>query len=216
MRLLQEAGYPKGVCNLVMGPGGVVGNEIAVNMDIDKVAFTGGTDTGRSIMRAAAGNIKSISLELGGKSPNIVFADADFDIAVDYALFGIFANQGEVCSAGSRLILEDTIYDRFLEVLAQRAKKIRVGNGIDEKTEMGPLVSREHMEKVLGYIEIGKKEGARLLCGGSRITAGGLDRGLLCGADNFCRHDARHAHRPGGDLRGRCWPYRSSMAKKRR
>ncbi|SHH98230.1 betaine-aldehyde dehydrogenase [Sporobacter termitidis DSM 10068] len=177
--LLEEAGFPKGVANLVLGPGGAVGSEIAANMDIDKVAFTGGTETGRSIMRAAAGNIKSISLELGGKSPNIVFADADFDIAVDYALFGIFCNQGEVCSAGSRLILEDTIYDKFLAALAGRAKKIRVGNGLNEKTEMGPLVSREHMEKVLGYIELGKKEGARLLCGGNRIVTGGLDKGFF-------------------------------------
>jgi betaine-aldehyde dehydrogenase len=176
--ILEEAGFPKGVANLVMGPGAVVGNEIASNMDVDKVAFTGGTETGRSIMRAAAGNIKGISLELGGKSPNIVFADADFDIAIDYALFGIFANQGEVCSAGSRLILEDTIYDKFLTVLTERAKKIRVGNGLDETTEMGPLVSGEHMHKVLEYIEIGKKEGARLLCGGNRITAGALGKGF--------------------------------------
>lgn len=175
--ILEEVGYPKGVVNLVMGPGSTVGNEIALNMDVDKVAFTGGTETGRSIMRAAAGNIKSISLELGGKSPNIVFGDADFDIAIDYALFAIFCNQGEVCSAGSRLILEDTIYDRFLAVLTERAKKIRIGNGLDEKTEMGPLVSEEHMKKVLEYIEIGKKEGATLLCGGNRITTGALGKG---------------------------------------
>lgn len=177
-QVLEEAGFPKGVCNLVLGPGCAVGNEIASNMDIDKVAFTGGTDTGRSIMRAAAANIKSISLELGGKSPNIVFADADFDVAVDYALFAIFANQGEVCSAGSRLILEDAIYDKFLETLSERAKKIRVGNGLAETTEMGPLVSREHMEKVLHYIELGKKEGARLLCGGTRLVENGMDQGF--------------------------------------
>ena len=191
--LLEEAGFPKGVANLVMGPGSKVGDEIASNMDIDKVAFTGGTSTGRSIMTAAAGNIKNISLELGGKSPNVVFADADFDTAIDYALFAIFCNQGQVCSAGSRLILEDTIYDHFLEVLAERAKKIRVGNGLDEKAEMGPLVSSEQMKKVLGYIDIGINEGARLLCGGSRITEGELERGYYVQPTIFadCTPDMR-------------------------
>jgi betaine-aldehyde dehydrogenase len=177
--IIEEVGIPKGVANMVMGPGPTVGNELAESHLVDKISFTGGTVTGRSIMKAAAGNIKKISLELGGKSPNIVFADADFDTAVDYALFGIFANQGQVCSAGSRLLLEESIHDRFLERLVERAQKIRIGAGDDPATEMGPLVSQAHMEKVLNYIEIGKAEGARLLCGGKRITANGLDKGYF-------------------------------------
>ena len=177
--VIESVGIPKGVSNLVMGAGAVVGHEIAANMDIDKVAFTGGTKTGRSIMQAATGNIKNISLELGGKSPNIVFADADFETAVDYALFGIFCNQGQVCSAGSRLILEDKIYAHFIEKLVERAKKIKVGSGLDPETEMGPLVSKIQMDKVLNYIEIGKKEGAKLVCGGNKINTEELKDGFF-------------------------------------
>lgn len=177
--VIESVGIPKGVANLVMGAGAVVGHEIAANMDIDKVAFTGGTKTGRSIMQAATGNIKNISLELGGKSPNIVFADADFETAVDYALFGIFCNQGQVCSAGSRLILEDKIYDKFIARLVERAKKIKVGSGVDPETEMGPLVSKIQMDKVLNYIEIGKKEGAKLVCGGNKINTEELKDGFF-------------------------------------
>ena len=167
--LIEEVGLPKGVINLVLGAGAVVGHEIAANMDIDKVAFTGGTKTGKSIMQAATGNIKNISLELGGKSPNIVFADADFEAAVDYALYAIFCNQGQVCSAGSRLILQDKIYDKFVKSLVEKAKKIIVGPGDKDGVQMGPLVSKVQMDKVLDYIEIGKSEGAKLLCGGHRI-----------------------------------------------
>ncbi|MNO57181.1 Betaine aldehyde dehydrogenase [compost metagenome] len=177
--VIESVGIPKGVANLVMGAGAIVGHEIAANMDIDKVAFTGGTKTGRSIMQAATGNIKNISLELGGKSPNIVFADADFETAVDYALFGIFCNQGQVCSAGSRLILEDKIYAHFIEKLVERAKKIKVGFGVDPETEMGPLVSKIQMDKVLNYIEIGKKEGAKLVCGGNKINTEELKDGFF-------------------------------------
>lgn len=177
--IIEEVGISKGVANMVMGPGPTVGHELAASHLVDKISFTGGTATGRSIMTAAAGNIKKISLELGGKSPNIVFADADFDTAVDYALFGIFANQGQVCSAGSRLLLEESIHDRFVERLVERAKQIRVGAGDDPETEMGPLVSQAHMEKVLRYIELGKAEGARLVCGGNRLAANGLDKGYF-------------------------------------
>jgi betaine-aldehyde dehydrogenase len=147
-------------------------------MDVDKIAFTGGTDTGRLIMKAAAGNIKKISLELGGKSPCIVFEDADIETAVDWALFAIFANQGEVCSAGSRLLLQESIYDKFLERLVTRAKQIIVGPGDNPKSEMGPLISREQLQRVLSYIAIGKAEGARLVCGGSRL-GGSLADGFL-------------------------------------
>ncbi len=177
--ILEQVGFPPGVVNLVLGAGASVGQEIAASHAVDKVAFTGGTKTGRSIMAAAVGNLKKISLELGGKSPNIVFADADFETAVDYALFGIFCNQGQVCSAGSRLLVEESIYDQFIARLAERAGKIRVGPGLDEGNEMGPLVSAAHLEKVLDYIQIGIAEGARLLCGGRRITENGLETGYF-------------------------------------
>ncbi|HZT13417.1 MAG TPA: aldehyde dehydrogenase family protein [Candidatus Baltobacteraceae bacterium] len=171
--LFEELEFPAGVVNVVTGAGATAGAAIAESHLVDKVAFTGGTVTGRSIMRAATGNLKKISLELGGKSPNVVFADADFDTAVDYALFGIYANAGQVCSAGSRLILQEPIYDRFMERLVERAKKIRVGDGFDPRTEMGPLISRAHTEKVQQYIAIGREEGARMECGGNRIGESG-------------------------------------------
>lgn len=177
--IIDEIGFPKGVINLVLGDGPNVGDELARNRDVEKIAFTGGTATGRSIMKAATTNIKKISLELGGKSPNIVFADADFETAVDYALFAIFCNQGQVCSAGSRLVLQESIYDKFIERLVERAKQIKVGSGVDDSTEMGPLISENHMNKVLSYIEIGKNEGATLACGGHRITEGELGNGYF-------------------------------------
>ncbi len=166
---VEELEFPRGVVNIVLGAGPVVGAELAESDLVDKIAFTGGTVTGRSIMHAATGNLKKISLELGGKSPNIVFADADFDTAVDYALFGIYANAGQVCSAGSRLVLQESVAEPFLARLVERANKIRVGNGFDPQTEMGPLISRAHMEKVEKYLQIGVEEGARLLCGGTRL-----------------------------------------------
>jgi len=167
--LIEKLGFPPGVANLVLGAGETVGASLSEHYDVDKIAFTGGTDTGRLIMKAAAGNIKKISLELGGKSPCIVFDDADIETAVDWALFAIFANQGEVCSAGSRLLLQESIYDKFLERLVTRAKQIIVGPGDNPKSEMGPLISREQLQRVLSYIAIGKAEGARLVCGGSRL-----------------------------------------------
>lgn len=177
--IIEEVGIPAGVINMVMGAGKTVGNEIAESFDVDKVSFTGGTATGRHIMKAATGNIKKISLELGGKSPNIIFADADFEAAIDYALFGIYSGAGQVCSAGSRLLLEESIHDQFIEELVKRAQKIKVGPGHDDETEMGPLVSKGHMEKVLSYIEIGKQEGAKLVCGGSQITEDGMEAGYF-------------------------------------
>jgi betaine-aldehyde dehydrogenase len=177
--IFEEVELPKGTANMVMGSGPTVGNEIAEHHDVDLVSFTGGTKTGKHIMRAAAENMKKISLELGGKSPNIIFADADFETAVDYALFGIYAGSGQVCAAGSRILVEESIYDKFVSRFAERANQIKVGPGEDEKTEMGPVVSKEHMERVLSYIEIGKEEGARPLCGGSRLTKDGLGKGYF-------------------------------------
>ncbi|KZE10805.1 aldehyde dehydrogenase [Priestia aryabhattai] len=177
--ILESVGLPKGVANLVMGAGDTVGNTLIQDKRVDKISFTGGTVTGKHIMRQAAENVTKVSLELGGKSPNIIFADADFETAVDYALFGIFAGSGQICAAGSRILVEESIAERFIERFAERAQKIKVGNGMDQEIEMGPLVSEEHMKKVLKYIEIGKQEGARLVCGGNRITSSGLEKGFF-------------------------------------
>lgn len=176
-RYLDELGLPAGVANLILGAGETVGARMSEHPDIDKIAFTGGTDTGRLVMKAATANIKNLSLELGGKSPCIVFADADLEVAVDWALFAIFANQGEVCSAGSRLLVEAPIYDRFVARLAERAAQITVGPGDLPDTEMGPLITEEHMQRVLSYIAIAQSEGARLLCGGSRLEVPGYEGG---------------------------------------
>jgi betaine-aldehyde dehydrogenase len=176
-KLIAEAGFPPGAAQLLLGPGPSVGHALAAHERVDKIAFTGGTVTGRKIMGAATGNIKKVTLELGGKSPCIVFADADFDVALEFAMFAIFAGQGEVCSAGSRLILERKIADRFLARLSEASAKIVVGDGLDPNTEMGPLITRAHMERVLHYIDIGRAEGARPICGGCRLTDGALAKG---------------------------------------
>jgi len=176
-KLAREAGLPDGVLSVLPGAGPVVGAALAESMDVDKVAFTGSVPTGQTIMRAAAGNVKKISLELGGKSPNIVFEDADFATAIDYALFGIYANAGQVCSAGSRLVLQRSLSDRFLAELVRRAKAIVVGDGSDRATEMGPLVSEAQRDRVERYIALGKEEGATLLCGGSRADVPGKSDG---------------------------------------
>ncbi len=191
--LMEKAGFPPGVANLLLGSGASAGAELAESVLVDKIAFTGGTETGRSVMRAAASNIKKISLELGGKSANIVFADADLDVATDYAAFGIFLNAGQVCASGSRLLVQESIYDRFMELLVSKVRRIRVGNGADPDTEMGPLVSKAHMEKVLKYIEIGKQEGAALLTGGYRLEDGELARGYFVAPTIFAdvRSDMR-------------------------
>jgi len=178
--LIHEANFPKGVAQLVLGAGPTVGHYLASHMRVDKVAFTGGTVTGRKIMQAATGNIKKVTLELGGKSPNIMFSDfieSNLDTAVEFAMFGAFAGQGEVCSAGSRLLVDRKSADKLLAKLADATGKIVVGDGADDKTEMGPLISPAHMQKVLGYIEKGKAEGATVLTGGNRLTTGRMSAG---------------------------------------
>lgn len=166
--LICEAGFPDGVVNIVTGFGaGGAGQALAEHMDVDKIAFTGHERTGRQIVACSAGNLKRVSLELGGKAPNIVFADADLDKAVDGAIMGIFFNQGQVCCACSRLFLEKSIHDTFLSKLAERARNIRLGPGLDESTQMGPLVSREQQQRVLACVESALSEGADLVCGGS-------------------------------------------------
>jgi len=178
--LAEEAGFPAGVVNTVLGPGPEVGAELAESDDVDLISFTGGIATGKTIMRAAAGNVKKVALELGGKNPNIIFDDADFDLAVDYALNGVFFHAGQICSAGARVMVQDGIHDRFVDALRQRMERIIVGNGFDEKTQMGPLISAEHLAKVEDYIQIAKGEGANLLLGGSRPTDPTLQKGFFC------------------------------------
>jgi betaine-aldehyde dehydrogenase len=180
LRLAQfvvKAGFPDGVLSVVPGAGPVAGAALAESMLVDKIAFTGSVPTGQTIMRAAACNVKKISLELGGKSPNIVFADSDFETAIDYALFGIYANAGQVCSAGSRLVVERSIADRFVAELVRRAQRIAVGDGFDPATEMGPLVSRRQRDRVEEYIALGVAEGATLACGGGRLPGEAGERG---------------------------------------
>jgi acyl-CoA reductase-like NAD-dependent aldehyde dehydrogenase len=170
--LTAEAGLPEGVFNVVPGPGGKVGMALVRHPGVDKVAFTGSTEVGKSIMREAAGTLKRVSLELGGKSPNIVFADADLEAAVRGALTGIFYNKGEVCAAGSRLLVEQKVHDEVVGRLAERVKTLKVGDPLDKATRMGPVVSRQQLDTVLGYVEAGKREGARLVAGGERATVG--------------------------------------------
>lgn len=176
--IMDAVGLPKGAVNLVMGPGSTVGHEIAASPDVDMVTFTGSTEVGQDIAKAAIGNLKKVGLELGGKSPNIIFADADFEGAIEWAMIGIFFNQGEVCSAGSRIIIEESIKDKFVARLAERANAMTLGNGLNNP-DMGPLVSEAHMNTVLKYIETGKAEGATLVCGGYRYTEGECAKGYF-------------------------------------
>lgn len=167
--LILEAGFPEGVVNIVPGYGETAGAALAAHPDVDKVAFTGSTEVGKLIVHAATGNLKKVSLELGGKSPNIVFSDSNVDMAIKGAASAIFFNHGQCCCAGSRLYVEQSIFDRVVEGIADEAKKIRVGPGLDPSTTMGPLVSQEQMERVCGFIESGKTDGATTVVGGGRV-----------------------------------------------
>jgi aldehyde dehydrogenase (NAD+) len=174
--LIVEAGFPEGVVNLLPGFGPTAGAAIANHMDVDKVAFTGSTEVGHLIMEAAAkSNLKRVTLELGGKSPNIVFADTDINEAVEGAHFGLFFNHGQCCCAGSRVFVEEKIYDEFVEKSGVRARNRTVGDPFDPKTEQGPQVDQTQFEKVMGYIDSGRVEGAKLVCGGDRVG----DRGYF-------------------------------------
>jgi phenylacetaldehyde dehydrogenase len=171
--LISEAGIPDGVVNIVPGFGETAGAALAAHPDVDKVAFTGSTEVGKMILQAAAGNLKKVSLELGGKSPNIIFKDADLEQAISGAASAIFFNHGQCCCAGSRLYVEQSIFDKVSEGVAEQAQKIKVGSGLDPATEMGPLVSDEQLNRVCGYLESGVTEGARTLVGGKKIGAEG-------------------------------------------
>ncbi len=174
--LIVEAGFPEGVVNLLPGYGPTAGAAIANHMDVDKIAFTGSTEVGHLVMEAAAkSNLKRVTLELGGKSPNIVFGDVDLDEAVEGAHFGLFFNHGQCCCAGSRVFVEQKIYDQFVEKSSARARNRTVGDPFDPKTEQGPQVDEAQFDKVMGYIESGKREGAHMVCGGERVG----DRGYF-------------------------------------
>lgn len=176
--LLAEAGLPPGVANLVTGAGPTAGGPLSVDPRVDLLSFTGGLETGRRLMANAAATVKKVALELGGKNPNIVFADADRETALDNALTAVFLHSGQVCSAGARLLVEESIRDEFVDALVERAAAIRLGGPFDEKAETGPLISQQHLEKVAAYVAAGIAEGAVLRCGGERLTGAGYDDGF--------------------------------------
>ncbi|MGY4477779.1 aldehyde dehydrogenase (NAD+) [Bradyrhizobium sp. USDA 3364] len=173
--LALEAGLPKGVLNIVTGPGRVVGDALVNHPDVDKVTFTGSPGVGRGIMKGAAGNFKRVSLELGGKSANVIFDDANLDAAAKAAAAGIFFNAGQVCSAGSRVLVQEKAYDEVVERLVARAESLRIGDPADRATALGPVISAKQMRSILDYVEIGRNEGAQLATGGARVG----DRGYF-------------------------------------
>lgn len=173
--IANEAGLPPGVLNILTGPGGTVGTAMTTNPHVRRISFVGETTTGKTIMRNAASELIPVSLELGGKSANIVFADADLDEAVKGSVEAIFRNQGEICLAGSRLLVEESVYEKFLEKFVAAVQKIKVGDPLDMETDMGALVSKSHLETVEQYVQIGLSEGAKLAYGGKRVA--GLDKG---------------------------------------
>lgn len=175
--IFEEVGLPKGCVNLVQGDA-EVGSEMGCNKDVDMITFTGSTKVGQSLMKAAATNVKKIGLELGGKSPNVIFADADLEGAVEWAMIGIFFNQGEVCSAGSRIIIEASIKEAFVNRLVERANAMTIGNPL-ENPDLGPVITEDHMNRVLAYIQSGLDEGAILRCGGERYIEGECKNGYF-------------------------------------
>lgn len=176
--LICEAGFPEGVVNIVPGFGETAGAALAAHHDVDKIAFTGSTEVGKKILQASVGNLKKVTLELGGKSPNIIFPDADMKYAVRGSLNAIFFNQGQVCTAGSRLFVQKSVYDQVVSGLTDAASKMKLGQGIDPTTELGPVVSQEQLERVMGYIKTGKREGATSTTGGER-AGGDLAQGYF-------------------------------------
>ena len=187
-----EAGIPAGVVNVLPGPGAEIGTYLAEHPGVDKIAFTGETETGRDIMRRASGTLKRVTLELGGKSPNLVFEDADVDHAVNGSLFAIYYSAGQSCEARSRLFVQESIYDRFVDQFVEKTKLLKVGDPMDAATQVGSLISAKHLERVHGYVELGQQEGAEVLAGGSK-PGNGLDKGnfylptVLTGIPNSSR-----------------------------
>ena len=194
MKLIEEVGTPIGVANLILGPGSVVGNSLTTDPRVDMVSFTGGLTTGKTIMIGAAATVKKLALELGGKNPHIIFADANLDAAIDNAVTGAFLHSGQVCSAGTRLIVERSIHDRVVNEIVRRAKEIRLGGPADLAAETGPLISESHLHGVEHYVATGIAEGAKLLTGGQRSTRADLVSGWYyeptvldgCTSQMFC------------------------------
>ncbi|MCK6375471.1 MAG: aldehyde dehydrogenase family protein [Zoogloea sp.] len=176
--IFDSLGLPAGTANLVLGPGVGAGSELAASPAVDMITFTGSTRTGQSIAQAAVGNLKKVGLELGGKSPNVIFADADFEGAVEWAMIGVFFNQGEVCSAGSRILVEESVKQRFVDRLVQRANAMTLGDGLSDP-DMGALVSQAQLDKVLSHVRAAREQGARILCGGERYVEGECARGFF-------------------------------------
>jgi betaine-aldehyde dehydrogenase len=176
-RIAQAAGLPDGLLSVLPGKGSVAGNAIVVHPLVKKVSFTGGTATGRALAHAAAENLMPVTLELGGKSPTVVFADADLDHARNGVLFGIFSSQGQSCIAGSRLFVQRSIYEPFVDALVAHAKRLRVGDPLDPRTHLGPLISMEHRANVERYVELARAEGGTVLCGGRRPDDPALEQG---------------------------------------
>jgi aldehyde dehydrogenase (NAD+) len=177
--ICKEAGVPDGVVNVIPGPGPGTGEELVTNPLVDKVSFTGSTEVGKQIMQMAANTMKKVTLELGGKGPQIVLDDADLDLAVDGVLYGIFFHSGQVCIAGSRLLLSEDHHDAFMDRLLDRVGAISVGPATDPSSTMGPVISQKQLDTIMGYIDLGKKEGATLKAGGVRLTRNGLDAGFF-------------------------------------
>ena len=192
---MEQAGFPKGSVNLVLGEGSVVGNELGENKLVGKVSLTGGTETGKNLIRASANNVKKLSLELGGKSPLLVFDDGDLECAVDNAMYGLFNNAGQVCIAPSRILVQEGVYEEFCSLLVEKVRKIRVGKEADPNAEMGPVISEVQMEKILRHIDCGIQDGARLACGGKRLTDGEFAKGFFVEPTVFvdCTNDMRIA-----------------------
>jgi len=190
-RILNEAGAPAGVVNVITGPAAATGGRLAESELVDKIAFTGSTEVGKEVMRAAANNVKKISLELGGKSPNIIFADANLQSAVIGALFGIYLNAGQVCQAGSRLLVQQEVHDQFMTMFTNFTAGVKVGDPMDPQTRMGPLVSDQQLKTVEGYVDSGKREKAQLVKGGGRLTGAEFDKGYFYEPTIFDQVDNR-------------------------
>ena len=198
-RLAQKAGIPDGVINVVPGYGPTAGAAIVKHPGVDKVAFTGELATAKIIQREAAETMKRLTFELGGKSPNVIFADADLDAAIEGAHFGLYFNQGQCCCAGSRLFVEERVHDEVIDRLKEKNHDRKVGDPFDPETQQGPQVDEAQFDKILKYVDYGKKDGAKMLTGGKRVG----EQGLLRRADAVRRRDRRHADRPRRNLRPR-------------
>ena len=200
-KILRQAGLPDGAYNVVTGDGETVGAHLVAHPDVRKVSFTGSTAVGRSVMRASSDTIKRVTLELGGKGPSIVLDDADLETAVDGSIYGFLLHAGQACESGTRLLVPNDLHDIFIERLIARLGTLKIGNPLDPGTDIGPVMSAQQRDRILGYVERGKAEGATLVHGGGVPAGAGLREGLLGRTDRVHRCHQRHVHCPRGDLR---------------